>query len=117
MPSDNEGRFWRVRLLVAAAGVAFAIIGLTGLIWALSTPQSEGSRLLDVSETILVVGAVFIGQAILSCRVTIDEAYKLGFDIGNEKGFSDGRRVGRPVVVDLPHPPDDEEVEIRHTPE
>lgn len=108
---NRHARFW-----VAAVGFVLAAAGIGGIVQGLQQGAGKNNLMLDVSQTVLVVGAVFIGAAVLSMyRVTIDESYKFGYDLGYEKGFKEGRKTSRPVVVDLVYPRD--EVTIRQQPE
>ena len=103
------------RFLAISAGLLLVLVGLAGITRVL-VGTNKATQLLELSQTTLVIGVVFLGQLALSkCRIAVDEAYKLGFDVGMEKGFREGHKVGKPVVVDLTYPAD--EVEIRHKPE
>jgi len=105
----------RTRYLVAAAGFAFVAGGIVGIVQGLQDSR-KNHDVLDLGQTSLVIGVMLIALAVLSkYRVTVDAAYKLGYDIGDENGFQRGRRTGKPVVVDLVYPRD--EVTIRQQPE
>jgi hypothetical protein len=82
--------------------------GGAGIAVGLQDTSINSGHLIDFSQSILVIGVMFIGLAIVSkYRVTVDEAYKLGYDVGHEVGFKQGRKVGKPVVVDLMYPADE----------
>jgi hypothetical protein len=114
--SAKLGRLLRVRLVILALGVLVLSAGIIGVARVLLFSQPDDMKYLDVSLTGVIVGAMMVGQSSLAkYRVSVDEAYHLGHDVGIEEGFKQGRRVGRPVVVDLSYPKD--EVQIRRHPE
>lgn len=81
-------------------------VGGGGLaMWALVSSKSGHERrigALSVGLSGVMVGVVGIAHESLS-GVTrdVDEAYKLGGDIQYEKGYQAGRRIAKPVIVDL----------------
>lgn len=106
----------RARIWVGISGIAMILGGLFGIVRVLTKNFHQEAELLDISRTALIIGSVMVGQAILAkYRITVDEAYRLGFDVGHDKGFKEGRKAARPVVVDLKYPAD--EVTIRRHPE
>lgn len=110
------GRKVRARLMICVLGTVMLTCGTAGLIRVLFFGQPDDLEFLNVSLAAIIMGAMLIGQSVLAkYRVAVDEAYSLGHDIGIEEGFKQGRRVGRPVVVDLSYPKD--EVQIRRHPE
>jgi hypothetical protein len=94
-----------MRKLVRRGSWALTVGGGGLAIWAFaSTGPGQERRIgaLSVGLSGVMVGAVGFAHDSLS-RVTrdVDEAYKLGGDIQYEKGFQAGRRIAKPVVVDL----------------
>lgn len=114
--SAKIGRAGRARLLVCAVGLTMLVLGLAGVARVLFLSAPNDLQFLDISLTASLMGAMLLGQGILAkYRVAVEEAYNFGHDIGVEEGFQQGRKVGKPVVVDLTYPKD--EVQIRRHPE
>lgn len=123
---DEHGKPRRpVRFWVALAGMAVLMFGIVFTIHAFvvvhhadvtTTLTEHDQRLADafLGLTAIIVGTILLTEARLaSFRVTMDEAYHLGEDVGYEKGFRAGRRVPRPVVVDLVHRSGGDEVSLK----
>ena len=95
---------------VLAVGIVLSVAGIFGTFLGLQNATPE-VVLLHLSQTVLVIGVMLTAFAILATyRVTVDEAYKFGYDLGHEDGYRDGRRVDRPTVVGFPSRRDNEEV-------
>lgn len=73
--------------------------------WALASTKSAHERrigALSVGLSGVMVGAVGIAHSALTKETRdVEEAYKLGGDIEYERGYRAGRRITKPVVVDL----------------
>lgn len=96
MPKD--GPPLHIRQTVAVMGGVFAVGGLVGI--GLVVRGHKNPYLLEISTTALVVGVVLIGQSILSKRSSADDqTYRIGYDVGYEKGERDERERTNPVVV------------------
>lgn len=73
--------------------------------WALASTKSPHERrigVLSIGLSSIMVGAVGIAHNSLAKETRdVEEAYKLGGDIEYERGYRAGRRITKPVVVDL----------------
>lgn len=86
--------------------------------WALTTTKSAHERrigALSVGLSSIMVGAIGIAHGSLAkAPRDVEEAYKLGGDIEYERGYRAGRRITKPVVVDLTGGATDGETEEVH---
>lgn len=93
-----------------------AIAGALGVVRVLFLTNPDNIEFLNISLTLMLLGTLMAGLGVLAGRpLAMDEAYNLGRDVGVEEGFQEGRKVARPVVVELTYPKD--EVQIRRHPE
>lgn len=90
-------------LLVIVIGAALTLGAISTTIAVVAGGNvGQDEDLLSFCRTGLILGPLLIGQAILARRhVTLDEAYKLGEEIGEEKGVKRERRRRFPVVTDI----------------
>lgn len=85
----------------SAVAVAGATISLLGYVWE--------SPLLAVGLTGVIVGAIGMGSAAVVAAFSAaaqrpssyDRAFDAGYELGEARGFADGRRSTRPTVVPL----------------
>lgn len=97
--SAKRGRRWR-GVFGFLGGLMF-VAGIAGMIRVFVFHRGD-TRFLEGSETFATFGLILlVGSVLAKYRITVEEAYRLGEDIGQEKGYQRGRRVARPVVVDL----------------
>lgn len=98
--TKNRAAFW-----LGFFGTALTLAGAVVTTVALTHSNSRrNADVLDFCRVALIVGPLMIGQAVLAKqRITIDEAYQFGFDLGEESGSR--RQVKRPVVVSIKRPP------------
>jgi hypothetical protein len=89
----------RAHLLATVAGVLSVVVGLAG-ITRVVVKTSEVTQLLGISQTVLLIGVMLLGRY-GSGQVAIDEAYRLGYDLGMENGVEQERQRSKPVVVNL----------------
>lgn len=102
-------------LLVIVIGAALTLGAISTTVAVVAGGNvGQDEDLLSFCRTGLILGPLLIGQAILARRhVTLDEAYKLGEEIGEEKGVRQERRRRFPVVVKINR---DEDVPVRRQP-
>lgn len=88
-------------LVIATGGAATAALAYRG-------PDVDIATLTIGVTVVLVGGKVCTGAllyaAIRKPRLAADEAFELGYQMGEDKGYREGRRAGRPVVVSLDSP-------------
>ena len=97
---NNHACFW-----LGFFGVLLTLSGLvvTATVFIYASARQDAD-VLAFCRVALIVGPLMIGQAIIANhRVTIDEAFQFGRDIGEESGYKKGRQTQRPVVVDHKH--------------
>lgn len=91
----------RSRILFGCLGGAMLAGGVAGMVRGFVFHRGDG-RFLDGSETLATFGLILlVGSILAKYLVPTMEAYRLGEDIGHEKGFREGRRQAKPVVVEL----------------
>jgi hypothetical protein len=88
-------------LIVAAASTFTLGVALTAIGW---TDYSAREPEMLVGLTLVIIGVMaFIGLALLRIVrgriIALDDMFADGVEIGYRRGWREGRRTGRPVVV------------------
>jgi hypothetical protein len=98
-PAKTPRRWHRVItgiVLIVAIGVALTVVG--------DVEFGPGSVVPHVGFLLILLGATFGTNALLWCLMrrrikALDDVFNEGAHIGYTRGYRDGRREGRPVVV------------------
>lgn len=86
------------------AGWAFIIGGIGVLVGEHMRPPiaREDLALMLIAVTAVIVGTILVAAAFLAKPTSAENAaYNLGHDIGEAKGYREGRRCRRPTVVPI----------------
>lgn len=98
-----------LRMAMAVAGGAITATGVALFAYAALWTR-RGVPLSTLAATASIIGVILISGVVFAKIRTQseDEAFRLGVDIGYEKGYADGRNTGKPVVVEMQRPTPDE---------
>ncbi len=90
------------------------LAGTIVIVWGVLDPGVATSydRRRSGVMTLALVAVIFGAVALVYSALNLEEAYRFGKDIGVEEGFQRGRRIARPVVVDLTAEVDDDEIRV-----
>jgi len=82
-------------VVALAAGATMLVVGFDGI-----------EHLYEVGIVLILVGAMVISGGLMTkvfrgVTRPADDAYELGYQIGYDKGFLEGHRSARPVVVPM----------------
>jgi hypothetical protein len=89
------------RRIAAGVGAGALLAGTAGIL-----AQVDGVHKLGIATMLFVVGVMILGwsglaQAFHGVTRPADDAYHLGFQIGFDRGYVEGRQTARPVVVPM----------------